>query len=193
MDKAVAELDSIWMIFVQSIESNDEFQLRIVLAEGHTGSPASDEEIHAAETETLKIVLQNTSPVIVTEKSRVFEVAWKHVISYMVTDEMIGHSMAGVSEGRILSHFSESAFLVFGKQNLTNWTPELGLQHFQVSGTDRLVDVLAHETPTVRRIDHLPPTPEATIVEDLLSIEERLASSRRFVAQMRNSNQPLES
>jgi hypothetical protein len=151
INSAHRELDSMQLVVVESVVVRDDARFEVVMAELVSGGRASqteiDEETHAVK----KLILENTESAIIAEQSKRFKISWDSVASYLVTDELTGCPPRGTSTGRLLSEFSESPFLDYAKANFVKFREE-PWRHFRLYGTDRIVDVLAHEQPEIERI-----------------------------------------
>lgn len=139
-------------LFLTEIGEPFENQLRVVVGEGLLGAPEKIEEAG--------VDLGEGRPIILTEKSRFFELNWDDYVAYAVRNESFWAREPG--EPPFVSHLRrriDSAFLNFvSKTTFADNSFPGPLQHWALSTHRHCVDVVSVQPPRVARISPNLPT-----------------------------------
>ncbi len=98
-------------------------------------------------------MFDHVQPIEASDKSRTFELLWKHYVAYLVTEECVGSCGVYTDEiytGKLLRRYSTSHFLDHLARDTGGHTRSL--QHYKLICLNHLIDVVSEEPPEIQMI-----------------------------------------
>ena len=150
------QINSHYGLFLNHLVQVSDQELVLFLSEARINDTVTKEVKFNEDTE--HFVSLDVNPIETDDSCKKYKMTFKRFFAYQVVEESsIQWDDDEVFEGKLYRMFSSSRFLNHIKANLNvDWyekVPEMKYQHFQVCGLDFIVDVAAHEDPTIEEVE----------------------------------------
>lgn len=148
-DEALEKLNSVKYVYLRQLSEPRDNSLRLVVEEAVDNRSG----IVRPSLPELAEPMRDAYPIESIEGCKTFELYWKHYVSYLVTEELVGSNAIGgyedeVFSGAILRVYSKSHFLDHLARNTGGHLESI--QHYKLICLNHLIDVAAYVPPEIR-------------------------------------------